>query len=587
MSDRNSSFWTNLFGSSDENAEPSINREELSGVDLENYITDLKAKLKSLWTEENQIRENEIQEKKRVKLDRHKKLMDNTLELEASKKQQGSDSSKKIITGVKTYGQAAAPKAILVLTKVAFDTTYDICSDDVADFSDYKKFYILEDVGKYYHWLYKRTNPDDYSTIKPEPIPITFSSTDKIKLTATLKVTSSDPFTKPPEIRITDKDNKYTFGIEKGKKSGEFEVTFKSNNKPYNDTIQHIQNFELVFEYSEDGSNWVKAGSCINTLYVTWKEPLYGTFKGNSPSIEDIDLKIEATFNKGKENITETLLSIGCKQAKGLGNTTKKTADNQEQILDAIFKEFEPKKITRTREGTVYLDKDLSSQGLGYWRNASSLTGSFTRGLRTLLRDGEARCGEFTSLFIYVALSQGIEANQFAFTSAVGAGLVPAPIPPKFINSIFLVKTWTIKDPKAPIENPPTGNKAQGNDKPMHFFWDHVFATFDKGTEQKYYDPSYGAKGSKFFAKPKELLNIYSSNSLTGVVFAKKDALGEPFLDARHSGVYLDIQTASGGKTPFLYKTMTVDMEKYLAFKLYKTTSELHYFEDNTITIEL
>ncbi|ADV50559.1 hypothetical protein Celal_3293 [Cellulophaga algicola DSM 14237] len=584
MSDRNSNFWSNLFGSSDENAEPAINREELNGVNLENYITDLKDKLKSLWKEENHIRDNNITEKKQVKLDRHKKLMDNTLELEASRKQQGSDSSKKIITGVKTYGQAAAPKAILVLTKVAFDTKYDICSDDVADFSDYKKFYILEDGGNYYHWLYKRTNPDDYSTIKPEPIPITFSSTDKIKLTATLKVTTTDPFTKPPEIRITDKDSKYTFGIEKGKTSGEFEVSFKSDNKPYEDTVQHIPNFELIFEYSEDGRAWTKAGSCINTLYLTWKEPKYSSYRIESSQKET--LKIKASFNS-KENIQETLLSIGCKQAKGLGNATKKTEDNAEQILDAIFKEFEPLKITRTREGTAYLDKDLSSEGLGYWRKASSLTGSFTRGLRTLLRDGEARCGEFTSFFIHIALSQGIEANKFAFTSAVGAGLIPALIPPKYINSIFLVKTWTIKDPKAPIENPPTGNKAQGNDKPMHFFWDHVFATFDKGTEQKYYDPSYGAKGSKFFTKPKELLNTYSSNSLTGVLFAKEDIMGEPFFDARHSGAYLDLQTAGGGKIPFLYKTISLDMEKYLAFNLYKTTTDLPYFTDTAIITEL
>ncbi len=296
---------------------------------------------------------------------------------------------------------------------------------------------------------------------------------------------------------------------------------------------------------------------------------------------------MKATFNGSKNNISETLLWIGCKQAKGLGNSTKKTEDNEEQILDAFFKEFQPLKITRAREGTVYLDKDLSSQGLGYWRNTSSLTGSFSRGLRTLLRDGEARCGEFTFFFIHIALSQGIKVNQFAFTSAVGANLVPSPSISKFTNSIFLVKTWTINDPKAPVENPPIGNKAQGNDKPMHFFWDHVFATFNKGTTIKYYDPSYGVKGSNYFAKSKELLNTYASNALTGVLFCKKDALGEPFLDVRHSGAHLDLQTASGGRVPFLYKTLTVDMNKYLAYKLYKTTSDTHHYEDNAITKEL
>ncbi len=586
MSKEKSNFWINLFSSADkidESNNPSTNRNELFGLDLENYITDLKNELKALWEEENNIRENAITEKMSKKLVRHKKITGNTIELEGAKKQQDKKTSK-IITGIKTYGEAAAPKATLVLTKVIFDTKYDICSDDVKDFSDYKKFYILEDGGKHYHWLSKRTNPDDYSTIKPDLIPITFASTDKIKLTATLKVTSKNPFTKAPKIRVTDKDKKYTFDIEKGKTSGEFEVTFKSNNKPYEDTIQYITNFELLFEYSEDGKTWTKAGSSKNTLYVTWKEPKYSDFEKEIN--ENDTLQIKASFNS-KKNITETLLWIGCKQAKGLGSDSKKTEDNEEQILDAIFREFEPLKITRAREGTAYLDKDLTSEGLGYWRNTSSLTGSFSRYLRTLIRDGEARCGEFTSFFIHIALSQGIEVNKFTFTSAVGANLVPSPSISKFTNSIFLVKTWTINDPKAPVENPPTGNKAQGNDKPMHFFWDHVFATFNKGTTIKYYDPSYGIKGSNYFTKPKELLNTYASNALTGVLFCKKDTLGEPFLDARYSGVHLNLQTASGGRVPFLYKTLTLDMNKYLAFKLYKTTSRMFYSENNAIIKEL
>jgi hypothetical protein len=330
----------------------------------------------------------------------------------------------------------------------------------------------------------------------------------------------------------------------------------------------------------------VKAGSCISTFYLTWKEPLYDSFDKLRIANERESMLIKATFNTGKKNIQESLLWIGCKQAKNLGNSVQNREDNSEQILDGIFKVFEPLKMIRAREGTPYLNKDLSTDGLGYWRNTSSLTGRFTRGLRTLLRDGEARCGEFTSFFIHIALSQGIEVDQFAFTSAVGAGLVPVPNPVKFINSIFLVKTWTIKDPGAPIENAPTGNKAQGNAKPMHFFWDHVFATFSKGTTKKYYDPSYGIKGSAYYLDSK-LLNVYASTALTGVVFAKNDVSGEPFLDVRHSGIYLNIQNASGGNVPFLYKTKTIDMEKYLAFKLYKTTSDKHYLKVNAITIEL
>ena len=586
MNDKKSTFWANIFGESNENGKPATNREELGGHDLGNYIDELKGELKTLWMEENRIRDNDIQEKNRIKLERHKKITDITVEIEKSQKQQEGKSSK-IITGEKVYGQTAAPNAVLVLTKVAFVTKYDICSDDVADFNDYKKFYILEDRGKYYHWLYKRTNPNDYSTIKPAPIPITISSIVNIELKATLKVTSAVSFNQLPAIRIKDKNSKFIFGIVKGKMNGEFEVIFKSNNKPYENTVQYIPNFELIFEYSDDGNNWTKAGSCINTLYITWKEPLFGSFKIPRIPNESTDMQIMAKFNSSKKNIQETLLCIGCKQAKTLGNSGKTTEDNAEQILDAIFKEFQPLKITRTREGTPFLNKDLTSKGLGYWRNNSSLTGTFVRGLRTLLRDGEARCGEFTLFFIYICLSQGIETNQFAFTSAVGASLIPPLIPAKYINSIFLVKTWTINDPKAPSENLPTGNKAQGNDKPMHFFWDHVFATFDKGAEKKYYDPSYGTKGGRFFSTPKELLKTYSANSLSGVLFAKKSTLGESFLDVRHSGKYLDIQTGAVGLTPFLYTTKIVDMDKYLVVMLIKKTDDMPYFTDTAIITEL
>ena len=119
------------------------------------------------------------------------------------------------------------------------------------------------------------------------------------------------------------------------------------------------------------------------------------------------------------------------------------------------------------------------------------------------------------------------------------------------------------------------------------FFWDHVFATFSKGSTKKYYDPSYGIKGGTYYSDSKILLNAYASAALTGVLFAKRDISGEPFLDVRHSDMYLDIQNASGGKVPFLYKSKTVDMNKYLAFKLYKTTEKQFYFSDSAITIEL
>ena len=373
-----------------------------------------------------------------------------------------------------------------------------------------------------------------------------------------------------------------------GKTFGEFELSFTSINTPYVNTVQHILKFELIFEYSIDGHTWVHAGSCINELYLTWKEPLYKLYENKDVSKKHTFMQMKAEFNNDKENILESILWIGCRQAKGLGNSAANPADNSEQIVDAIFNEFIPLKIIRRRETEKgYLKNNFSAEGLGYWRNKSSATSRFVRGLRTLLREGEARCDEFSSFFVHLALTQGIEVDQFVFTSAVGAGLIPTEIPDRFVNSIFLVKTWSIHDPNVPTENPPNGNKAQGNAQPRHFFWDHVFATFEKGGSKKYYDPSYGIRGDAYYSDHVKLLKAYSSQALTGVIFSKYTRSGEPFIDLMHSGTCIDIQTKDPLCTPFLYKTTTTEMEKYLPVFLFKTVEKKFYFSDENKTIYL
>lgn len=81
-----------------------------------------------------------------------------------------------VVSGVKTYGDKAKTEAEIQFTKLAFHTKYDICSDEVTDFVDYKNFYVLTDNNECYHWLFLRENPDDYSTVKPESIPFTWES---------------------------------------------------------------------------------------------------------------------------------------------------------------------------------------------------------------------------------------------------------------------------------------------------------------------------------------------------------------------------------------------------------------------------
>lgn len=176
------------------------------------------------------------------------------------KKAQGAGDG--FITGKIEYGEEST--SLMALTKVAFNTQYDICSDEVENFSDYRRFWILEDGGKYYHWLKERKNTNDYLEHKPNPIPITFASTDTISLKATFKVTSQESFTSTPSVRATDKSGKYLFNTVTGKTNGEFEITFKSTNKPFENTIQYIPSFEILFEYSQDNG-----GTSLNSSVKT------------------------------------------------------------------------------------------------------------------------------------------------------------------------------------------------------------------------------------------------------------------------------------------------------------------------------
>jgi hypothetical protein len=589
MKEYKSDFWNNLFGTSKDITDrtvPEMDLVNLTAEELDTYITELKNTLSELWKVENKIRKDNSKEKLSRKLHRHEQISDTTIKLEVAKKQKNkSQVSDKVITGTKTYGKSATSSATMVLTKLTFATTYDVCSDDVKDFNDYKKFYILEDKGKYYHWLYTRTNADDFNTIKPEPIPITFSSTDKITGTATLKVDAKTPFSKAPKIRITDMGKQYTFTTVRGKTKGEFEVSFNSENKPYKNTVQYIKTFELLFEYSEDDKNWIKAGSSMNELYITWKQPDYRNFKITASKTTTMQIKCSA--NNHKENILESLLWWGCNQAKGLGNQHKNNTDNEEQIVDASFKIIATRKVTRKREGSPYLTIDWSHLGLGYWRNSSATRGGFTRGVRSLLKNGESRCGEWNDLMAHLCLIQGItnydtvaiatsdmsaafslpsgtinayskthtvkETRDHAHTSygiheqhvfikyltyyTKQAGLIDSSLAAHgFKQELLLVKNCNITAyPGGVLPNSVYNDKksaAQGNDDAINIFWDHIW--FRHKSTMRFYDASYGQS----FTRKDSTLNDYCNRMLDGLYFKKHLSNGKN-LYIRHIPSYL------------------------------------------------
>lgn len=506
--------------------------DNLSQTELNQFIKQTQEEVDSLWEKEKSIRENGGKELFATTLKRQEKLSQSVMSLSAAKKKaQGAGDG--FITGKIEYGEEST--SLMALTKVAFNTQYDICSDEVENFSDYKRFWILEDGGKYYHWLKERKNTNDYLEHKPNPIPITFASTDTISLKATFKVTSQESFTSTPSVRATDKSGKYLFNTVTGKTNGEFEITFKSMNKPFENTIQYIPSFEILFEYSQDnGETWQSAGSCITTLYVTWGRPKFSQFKLHFDEVRTMQL---ANKSNGKNCIIESLLWLGCFNAKGLGNQQLSeykdslVEKNEECIIDAIFKPFTTKKVLRVREGSKYCTKDWSDEGLDYWRGKSAQGLSTEdpqfgalRSLRYLLRVGEACCGEWKDLFLHLLLTQGIIVSESRDSIAICTDyarkevsffkdnyIYTSALRNKSIQSIqfsVVEAQFVIRDNEIVIDGQSAG---QGNHSAQPFFMDHVWV-YLKG--KRFFDPSYGL----CYSEQNSNLSKYCKDNITSVV---------------------------------------------------------------------
>ena len=391
------------------------------------------------------------------------------------------------ITPLKVGEPDKAPVSIgiLSLDKIKVDTKYDVCNDAVKDSTDDKNFWILEDKGKYYHWLRTRSNAKD--TSKPSQLPITLRGADNLTFTATFKtILPIDGIT----VRVRDKENKYIFKDmphPKKAKDALHEITFSSTNIPYKDSVQYFPDFELIFDYSLDGKSWTPLGSTKFCFYLTWEMPVWGSFDTLSTETMQITYK-------GKNNICETLLWIGCKQGGKLKTITEET------LIDEVFKDFKTLKVTRRRESTSYVSPNWSVEGLGYWRNSSSAAGSFVRGLRSLLRDGEARCGEWTTFFQHILLTQGLSVGNDTIGICTEEGFAKTPYFPNYIEKTkaykpvpssyqFAVKNAIHVDIADPSKT--SGDSSgQGNPKTEPLFIDHYWFYYTKG--KRFFDASYG-----------------------------------------------------------------------------------------------
>ncbi|UTC66612.1 MULTISPECIES: DUF4280 domain-containing protein [unclassified Treponema] len=429
--------------------------------------------------------------------------------------QSGQIKANKVTNGAERakseHGDACEENAKLQISCVSFGTAYDICSDDYGLIwekkdkegnvieskeqaeSDYIKTYILEDGGEYYHWLNKRTNPSDAVKFKPDPLPVTFSGIEPVILKAVLRTVSDKKLERMPQIRVRHKTagrDKYEFetvSVEK-KGSDSYEAVIRSTNWPFEDRIACIGKFELLFEYSEDGRTWLKAGTTRNRLYITWREPLYDSFYDKTLALSSSD--------KEDKLIHESLLWLGCTNAP----TDKLLPKDEETVVRSIFVPFESKRVTRAREGTEYLNIDWSKEGLGYWRGRSAVGGDTAfralRSVRYLLQYGEARCGEWTDFFLHLLLTQGIDVDEDRDRCAIQTNFFST----YKLNYVSSEKSYefSVKDARFTLDKTEPhkyitqgDSEGQGNKQTQPTFGDHVWVYF-KG--KFFLDPSYGKK---------------------------------------------------------------------------------------------
>jgi hypothetical protein len=245
--------------------------------------------------------------------------------------------------------------------------------------------------------LFLRENPDDYSTVKPESIPFTWESNKPLILTATFQVISDEAIEKVPLLRLQQQgegEEKYLFKERKAKrakgkgKCDEFTVIFISKNTPFKNSIQYIENFVLTVECSwDDGKTWHKVGSSQNTLYITWRKPLWERFrKLNS---EWTSTQVKNMSDNAKPCILETLLYLGCKQAHRMQLGKEYSSEFEEAVTIQIFKAFEGLEVKRAREDTPYRTS-LTNGCMGYWRGHSAIPQSkiFVKYLKSIVLYG-------------------------------------------------------------------------------------------------------------------------------------------------------------------------------------------------------
>lgn len=461
---------------------------------------------------------------------------------------------------------------VLVLESALVNTSYTVTNDEVND-KNIDHWILKDGNGKKCHWAkseYReaitKQNIDDEKDeerkrikeniinngYKPNPLPVMLPSTKKLKITAWFKVII--PF-EVVSIRLTDinkkKDRneqevKYIFDpIDKsgGKKDELFKLEFECES-PYKNQVQHFEKFQLLPEYKLDGEPWIPMEMICFELYITWKNPT----------------------NLSKE-IPESLLRFGCEYASN--------CSTEEEIVEKAFFSFNQKgedgvpRIYRVREGKIrpnnqkkYLERNFPKdeedikRGMGYWRGISTQEASVKSGTndfynmeknikyprtsgndivesgKFLLKYGEARCGEWTHLFICALYVHGISGCEcIHILTDQGRENYNKENDTTYQKSedhidgvhsfLFAVKNAKLSNVSAGTEkdNPTHSiynnykSLAQGNSNAHPTFLDHIWCYYKSGN--KFYDASYAVSCES-------VINVYCVEFLNNLSYEKE-----------------------------------------------------------------
>jgi hypothetical protein len=222
--------------------------------------------------------------------------------------------------------------------------------------------------------------------------------------------------------------------------------------------------FKIDWEISIGNGRWIVLGSTKHTVYITMADPI-----------------TTATVL-----MRETLFSIGCRNAKGLGTGTQ-------AIVDAIYSDFKSdKNVQKVKQSSGTLD-GVAMTFHGNPNTAGSTTSD-------LLSSGDGACGAWAKLFIDVLRSQGIDTQMIgyyaplsfsinSFDSDFAARFPSSKTPPiKNLFPVIFVKSWALAgDRFAPTDN--KGIESQGNTDPIAYFRNHAVVEYGG----KIYDPSFGS----------------------------------------------------------------------------------------------